>query len=102
MGDLLPHKNETLQHSAGFWNRIVSGDFNQDGTTDFAIGNYGMNSQLKAPLTLYYDDFDNNGAVDPILCIVEAGKEYPFLSKDDIQSQLVRLKSKYVFLRLLC
>ena len=30
------------------------------------------------------------------MCIVEAGKEYPFLSKDDIQSQLVRLKSKYV------
>ena len=95
-GKFIASQNETLQHSAGFWNRIVSGDFNQDGTTDFAIGNYGMNSQLKPPLTLYYDDFDNNGAVDPILCIVEAGKEYPFLSKDDIQSQLVRLKSKYV------
>ena len=95
-GKFIASQNETLQHTAGFWNRIVRGDFNQDGTTDFAIGNYGMNSQLKPPLTLYYDDFDNNGSVDPILCIVEAGKEYPFLSKDDIQSQLVSLKSKYV------
>ena len=57
--------------------------------------NYGMNSQLKPPLSLYYDDFDKNGSIDPILCILESGKCYPFLSKDDIQSQLVSLKYKY-------
>lgn len=37
-----------------------------------------------------------DGALEPILCSQEAGKEYPFWSKDDIQSQWVALKSKYV------
>ncbi len=95
-GSFVYSQNETLKTTTGLWNRIVSGDFNGDGITDFALGNYGMNSQLKPPLTLYYDDFDNNGSLDPILCITDNGKEYPFLSKDDIQSQLVSLKSKYV------
>jgi hypothetical protein len=95
-GMFIPSKNKTLESTSGLWNRIVSGDFNKDGNIDFALGNYGMNSQLKPPLTLYYDDFDNNGSLDPILCVVDNGKEYPFLSKDDIQSQLVSLKSKYV------
>jgi enediyne biosynthesis protein E4 len=89
-------KNETLQHSTGLWNRLIKGDFNKDGKMDFVAGNYGLNSQLKAPLSLYYGDFDQNGALEPILCTQEAGKEYPFWSKDDIQSQWVALKSRYV------
>ena len=88
--------NETLKKATGLWNRIVKGDFNNDGKIDFVAGNYGLNSQLKAPLSLYYDDFDKNGSIDPILCTEEGGKEYPFWSKDDIQSQLAELKSKYV------
>jgi len=95
-GTFIDSQNETIKNTTGLWNRIVRGDFNQDGRIDFALGNYGMNSQLKPPLSLYYDDFDNNGSIDPILCVLESGKEYPFLSKDDIQSQLVSLKSKYV------
>lgn len=85
-----------LKNSFGLWNRLAKGNFNQDGKIDFVAGNYGLNSQLKAPLSLYYDDFDDNGALDPILCVEEDGKEYPFWSKDDIQSQLAELKSKYV------
>lgn len=89
-------KNKTLQNTSGLWNRLAKGDFNQDGKIDFVAGNYGLNSQLKAPLSLYYGDFDKNGAIDPILCTLENGKEYPFWSKDDIQSQIAALKSKYV------
>lgn len=88
--------NLVLKNSSGLWNRIVKGDFNNDGKVDFAAGNYGLNTQLKAPLSLFYGDFDQNGAIEPILCTQEAGKEYPFWSKDDIQSQWVALKSKYV------
>ena len=95
-GSFVYSQNQTLKKTTGLWNRIISGDFNGDGVTDFALGNYGLNSQLKPPLTLYYDDFDANGSIDPILCVTDQGKEYPFLSKDDIQSQLVSLKSKYV------
>jgi hypothetical protein len=95
-GKFTPSENQTLKTSSGLWNRIAKGDFNQDGKMDFVVGNYGLNSQLKAPLSLYYDDYDNNGALDPILCTEEVGEEFPFWSKDDIQSQLVQLKSKYV------
>ena len=95
-GKFTPSENQTLKTSSGLWNRIAKGDFNQDGKMDFVVGNYGLNSQLKAPLSIYYDDYDNNGALDPILCTEEAGEEFPFWSKDDIQSQLVQLKSKYV------
>ena len=53
-------------------------------------------SQLKTPLTLFYDDFDNNGSIDPILCITQNNEYYPYWSKDDLLSQLNSLKSKYV------
>ena len=33
--DLLPHKTKPYNTLRGLWNRIVSGDFNQDGTTRF-------------------------------------------------------------------
>ncbi|MFZ8960178.1 MAG: FG-GAP-like repeat-containing protein, partial [Flavobacteriaceae bacterium] len=88
--------NEKLKSKKGFWNRIVKGDFNSDGLPDFAITNYGLNSQLKTPLTLFYDDFDNNGSIDPILCITKNNEYYPYWSKDDLLSQLNSLKSKYV------
>lgn len=95
-GRFIASDNQKLKNSSGLWNRIIKGDFNNDGKMDFVAGNYGANSQLKTPLSMYYDDYDNNGSLDPILCIVEDDKEYPFWSKDDIQSQLVDLKSKYV------
>jgi len=88
--------NEKLKSKKGFWNRIVKADFNSDGLPDFAITNYGLNSQLKTPLTLFYDDFDNNGSIDPILCITQNNEYYPYWSKDDLLSQLNSLKSKYV------
>ena len=95
-GNFYSSSSKDLKATSGLWNRIVSADFNNDGKIDFAVGNYGLNSQLKEPLSMYYADFDNNGSIDPILCTVENGKEYPFVSKDDLQSQLVELKSKYV------
>jgi len=47
-------------------------------------------------MTVFYGDFDNNGAIDPILCKYYDDKNYPFFSKDDLQSQLSNLKSAFV------
>ncbi len=86
--------------SQGWWNRIVATDIDNDGDQDYIIGNFGQNSQLKAsitePVTLYAKDFDNNGAIDPILCSYILGESYPVFSKDDLLSQLSYLKPKYV------
>ncbi len=85
-----------LENLEGFWNSIEIADVNNDGQIDFLLGNLGLNSQLKSPIKLFYKDFDSNGALDPILCVYEHQRWVPFISKDDIQSQMVSLKSKYV------
>ncbi|WP_422348431.1 VCBS repeat-containing protein [Flagellimonas sp.] len=88
------------QNSKGWWNKIVEGDFDNDGDQDYIIGNFGWNSQLKAspdePVQLYAKDFDDNGAIDPILCSYLMGESYPVFSKDDLVEQLAGLKAKYV------
>ncbi|MBT8185914.1 MAG: VCBS repeat-containing protein, partial [Eudoraea sp.] len=86
--------------SEGWWNTISPGDFDNDGDTDYVLGNFGCNSQLKAseeePVQLYVKDFDGNGSLDPVLCSYIMGESYPVYSKDDLVGQLNNLKSRYV------
>ncbi len=85
--------------SNGWWNVITPGDFDNDGDTDYILGNFGLNSQLKAsknePVELYVKDFDGNGSLDPIMCSYVLGESYPVFSKDDLLGQLSGLKTKY-------
>ena len=89
-----------LKDSQGWWNTIKSGDFDNDGDLDYIVGNFGLNSQLKAsatqPVQLYAQDFDGNGSIDPILCSYVQGENYPVFSRDDLIGQLSGLKGKYV------
>jgi len=89
-----------LGNSNGWWNTIEQGDFDNDGDLDYVVGNFGLNSQLKAsteePLELYVKDFDTNGSLDPILCSYIMGESYPVFSKDDLIGQLPQLKRKYL------
>ncbi|HLL44605.1 MAG TPA: VCBS repeat-containing protein, partial [Segetibacter sp.] len=45
----------------GWWNKLLTGDFNHDGKPDLIIGNLGLNTQCKAsdkqPAEMYYKDF---------------------------------------------
>jgi hypothetical protein len=88
-----------LGDSEGWWNTIKEGDFDGDGDMDYILGNFGLNSQLKAsleePVTMYVKDFDGNGSIDPILTNYNFGKNYPVFSKDDISKQLDFIRSKY-------
>jgi hypothetical protein len=60
-----------LEGSTGWWNSINGADLDQDGDTDYIVGNYGLNSFFKSskeePLTIYSADFDKNGTIDPII-----------------------------------
>ena len=47
-GRLTPMTVPGLEHSAGWWNRIVAGDFTGDGKVDFIVGNAGLNSRCHA------------------------------------------------------
>lgn len=76
----------------GWWNTLLVDDLNKDDKPDILIGNLGLNSQCKAswqePAELYYNDFDQNGTIDPILCFYIQGKSYPYLTRDELLEQI--------------
>lgn len=91
--------NQEQSEMTGMWQRIKADDFDNDGDMDLIVGNYGLNSQLKAskkePLSLNFEDFDDNRTIDPILSYYIQGKNYPAYSRDELSDQLVSLKKKY-------
>jgi enediyne biosynthesis protein E4 len=85
-----------LDNSAGWWNSISGGDFDNDGDIDYVAGNLGLNSIYKAsadePVSLFAKDFDGNGSVDPILCRYIQGKEYPVHPREALTTQITSLR----------
>lgn len=83
----------------GWWNRLHFADMDGDGDEDLIAGNWGLNSPIKVskyePATLYYNDFDNNGSMDPIICYYIQGKSYPMASRDEMTDQIVSLRQKF-------
>jgi hypothetical protein len=89
-----------LSNTNGMWASIVPDDVDGDGKIDFIVGNCGYNNQFKATekqlMTMYAEDFDNDGVVDPVVCYYIEGKSYPMASKDELLDQIPSLKKKYV------
>jgi len=83
----------------GWWNSVKVEDFNGDGKLDIVAGNLGLNSQCKVsdaePAELYYKDFDENGAIDPILCFYIMGKSYPYLTRDELLDQMSIMRPRF-------
>ena len=70
-----------------------------DGDMDLIAGNWGLNSAIKPgksePVIMFYNDFDNNGSVDPLICYYIQGKSYPMASRDEMTDQIVSLRQKF-------
>lgn len=83
----------------GWWNRLQLEDMDGDGDMDLIVGNWGLNSPIKVskqePATMFYNDFDNNGSVDPLICYYIQGKSYPMASRDEMTDQMVSLRQKF-------
>ena len=85
--------------NSGWWNKILIEDFNHDGHPDLIVGNQGLNTQCKAsdnePAEMYYKDFDDNGAVDPIFCFYIQHQSYPYVSRDELLEQLSIMRPRF-------
>jgi enediyne biosynthesis protein E4 len=91
--------NKQLDTLTGWWNSIQAGDFDGDGNIDLVLGNYGLNSQLKAsqkyPVQLYVSDLDGNGIMDPVMTSYISGKSYTFAAMDDLLKEVPGLRKKF-------
>jgi hypothetical protein len=88
-----------LGGTSGWWNRIVTGDFNGDGRPDFVLGNLGLNTRLHAsradPARMYVKDFVGNGFPEQVVTLSEGGRSLPLALRDELTSALPYLKPRY-------
>jgi hypothetical protein len=94
-----------LENYQGWWNSIASADFDQDGDSDFVVGNLGGNNShhpnAERPLKIYAKDFDNNGSVDPVTFAFYKDKQggafnsFPSHFWDDLNGQSPMFRRKF-------
>lgn len=93
-------ENNQLSDLKGWWYALEVVDVNGDGLMDIVAGNHGLNSRFRAsetnPIRLYVKDFDNNGALDPIMSFkAEDGKFYPYDLRHNLIDQMKGLKKTF-------
>jgi hypothetical protein len=92
-------KRVVINHSTGWWNSIQAADFDEDGDTDYVLGNLGLNTKYKTspekPVSVYVDDFNHDGTQDAILSHYIQGVNRPAHPRDDLFQQMAQLKKKY-------
>ncbi len=93
-----------IEDKVGWFNSITGGDFDNDGDTDYMVGNLGQNnfynSSLSTPLTVCAKDFDGNGSIDAILsCYAKSEegelKSYPIHFWDELNQQSPKFRQRY-------
>jgi hypothetical protein len=105
-GDRFEKLTDTgLENHLGWWNSLAAADFDQDGDTDWVVGNLGANNahhpSADRPLKIYAKDFDNNGSVDPISFAYYKDKpggsyvSFPSHFWDDLNGQSPMFRRKF-------
>lgn len=92
----VPLPMPSLAKSAGLWNSLTPGDFDNDGDMDYVAGNLGQNSRFQAsnerPISVYAADYDKNGTLDPIIGLFNGETEYPLHPRDVLTDQIPSFK----------
>ncbi len=105
-GSFVPDKalNTYLEKYKGFWNSLIGGDFDNDGDTDYVVGNTGLNTLMRTsestPLTLLAGDFNKDGMYDAIPMVYYPNAEgqrqlVPFHGREDMIKQMIPMRAKY-------
>jgi enediyne biosynthesis protein E4 len=87
-----------VKNSNGWWTRVEAADLDHDNHIDLVLGNWGLNSKLKAsvdrPITMFVDDFDDNGKSEFIINWYPPFDQvaYPFAPKTELTFQLPGLR----------
>ncbi|MEM7185321.1 MAG: VCBS repeat-containing protein [Bacteroidota bacterium] len=100
------NKNGILKEAAvlsnevsGLWQTIIPFDIDEDGDTDYLLGNWGLNSKFSAsaefPMRMYYADFDQNSTTETVLAIEKNGQYYPLLGLNELAEQMVFLRKRF-------
>ncbi|WP_282043738.1 VCBS repeat-containing protein [Winogradskyella flava] len=87
------------EDSTGWWWSIKAGDFDNDGDSDFIVGNNGLNYKYKATedetFDIYVKDFDNNNSDDIVLSYYSEGKQVPLRGRSCSSQQIPGIKQKF-------
>lgn len=87
------------ENTAGWWQSLKVEDVDNDGSLDLVAGNFGLNNAYKVsksqPASLLVNDFDNNGAVDPLFLYYIADTLSFAYSRDELIGQLPFLKKNF-------
>lgn len=92
-----------FDNTEGWYHTVEVADVNNDGWIDLIVGNHGLNSRFRAtvdePVTMYVNDFDQNGTLEQIITQYQDGMAYPMVLRHDLVTQLPGLKKKYLHFR---
>lgn len=88
-----------LSDLSGWWNRVIPTDIDNDGDTDFVLGNVGLNNKYhptaESPLYLFYNDFDKNGIGDIVLSKSNGGELLPIRGRECSSQQMPFILEKF-------